>query len=168
VTVTQNGLMGTEIERKFLIAEADRVPQPDRAPAPVRMRQGYLADEGDVSVRLRITADDATVTIKGGAGLRRTEVELPLPRRDAEALWLLTEGRRLEKVRHRVPTRPGGPTADVDMYEGGLAGLVTAEVEFESEDDAAAFVPPEWFDRELTGDGAWANTSLARRGRPPG
>lgn len=41
-----------------------------------------------------------------------------------------------------------------------------AEVESSSRVDAAAFVPPEWFGRELTGESGWRIAGLARRGRP--
>ena len=56
--------------------------------------------------------------------------------------------------------------ADVDVYAGALAGLCTAEVEFDSEDEAGAFTPPTWFGREVTGERAWSNAALARDGLP--
>ena len=40
------------------------------------------------------------------------------------------------------------------------------EVEFDSAEAAAGFWPPAWFGRELTGDPAWANQSLASVGLP--
>jgi CYTH domain-containing protein len=39
-------------------------------------------------------------------------------------------------------------------------------VEFDSEDDAAAFAPPHWFGREVTGQAGWSNAALARHGLP--
>ena len=50
--------------------------------------------------------------------------------------------------------------------EPGEPGLPDVEVEFGSERDAAAFVPPPWFDREVTDDDRYANRSLAVNGRP--
>jgi CYTH domain-containing protein len=154
--------MTTEIERKFVVAA---VPAPDVLGPGEQLRQGYLAEEGPVEVRVRIGTSGAVLTVKAGRGLRRTEVEVPVGPAEAEALWAHTEGRRIEKVRHRVDV--GGATADVDVYGGALEGLCTAEVEFASEAEAAAFTPPAWWDGEVTGHDGWANAALARHGRPP-
>ena len=43
---------------------------------------------------------------------------------------------------------------EVDVYAGSLEGLVVAEVEFPSRDEAEAFVAPHWLGDELTGDSA--------------
>ena len=153
--------MATEIERKFLVTEAPGVQQ---LGSGTRLRQGYLAVDGNVEVRLRLTAASATLTVKAGRGLTRTEFEVGVDQAEADALWPHTAGRRVEKVRYRVPV--GSQVADVDLYEGDLAGLCTAEVEFTSEEVAAGFEPPDWFGPELTGQPGWDNASLARHGRP--
>lgn len=153
--------MTIEIERKFVLS--DTPPSAVLGPG-VRLRQGYLAEDGDVQVRIRIAGLDATLTVKAGRGLRRTEVETTIAPDAAEALWAHTEGRRIEKVRHRVAV--GDQVADVDVYDGALAGLCTAEVEFPSEAAAAAFEAPEWLGREVTAETGWDNASLSRHGRP--
>jgi adenylate cyclase len=156
--------MTIEIERKFVLAE---IPASDVLGSGQLLRQGYLAEEDDVTVRVRITERAAMLTVKAGAGLSRTEVEVRIPRHEAGALWSHTAGRRIEKTRHRV-THPdlGDHVADVDVYAGALAGLCTAEVEFDSEDEAHSFTPPGWFGREVTGERAWTNAALARHGLP--
>lgn len=153
--------MTTEIERKFLVPAP---PDPDVLGSGTRLRQGYVAEDGEVQVRVRIAGGAGTLTVKAGRGLTRTEVEVAVGSGEAEALWPHTGGRRVEKVRHRVSV--GEAVADVDVYEGHLAGLCTAEVEFASEDAAHAFRPPAWFGRELTDEPGWDNASLARNGRP--
>jgi CYTH domain-containing protein len=153
--------MTTEIERKWVVNDAPS--EGDLGPG-TSVRQGYLARDGDVEARIRFAGDEPTLTIKAGKGLERTEVEVSLPTADAEALWSHTDGRRIEKVRYRVPV--GGFVAEVDLYAGALAGLCTVEVEFPSRAEAEAFEPPDWFGREVTGDGAWSNASLAERGAP--
>lgn len=155
--------MAVEIERKFLVTS---LPSAGDLGPGVHLRQGYLAEEGDVEVRLRITDTSARLTTKAGKGMARVEVDLELARDDAEALWPYTEGRRIDKVRHRVPI--GDVVAELDVYAGSLDGLVVVEVEFESPAAAAAFAPPGWFGAELTGEAGWSNASLARHGRPPG
>lgn len=131
--------------------------------------QGYLLPEGipgGVEIRVRRKGEDHRfVTIKHGQGLRRTEVELPLSAEDFEALWPLTEGRRIEKVRYRLPTG-GVETIELDVYHGALAGLFTAEVEFESEEASRVYESPAYFGREVTDEPAYRNASLARHGLP--
>lgn len=153
--------MTSEIERRFLIDELPLGPG-----AGVRLRQGYLALDAGVAVRVREAGTDHVLTIKGGEGLTRTEVECPLAPDQFEALWLLTGDRRIDKTRYRVPV--GTHTAEVDAFAGALGGLFIAEVEFASEDEAAGFEPPAWFGREVTGEPAWGNAALAVHGRPPG
>jgi len=154
-------MMAAEIERRFIL---DHRPPADLLGAGTHIRQGYLAGEDHVEVRLRITDSEAVITVKAGQGRRRVEVEVQIADEDAESLWPSTEGRRIKKTRYRVPV--AGHTAEVDIYEEHLAGLVSVEVEFESEGDADSFQAPDWFGREVTGDGRWSNAALARHGRP--
>lgn len=154
--------MGTEIERKFLVAA---VPSPEALGPGVRLRQGYLALDEQVEVRMRTAGDATLLTIKAGRGLTRTEVELPLDDAAARDLWPHAAPRSLEKVRHRVDL-DDGHTAELDLYEGALSGLATVEVELPSEDAAGRFAPPAWFGREVTGDPGWSNADLARHGPP--
>jgi CYTH domain-containing protein len=151
-----------EIERKFLVR--DRPPGLERHPRR-RIRQGYLAVDGDTEVRLRSLDDERFLTVKHGGGRSRIEEEIPIDERAWQALWPATAGRRVEKVRYAVPHE--GLTVEVDVYDGPLDGLVTAEVEFEDERAADAFAPLAWMGREVTGEPAWKNRELARRGRPP-
>jgi CYTH domain-containing protein len=151
-----------EIERKFLVT--DLPPEAAQAPSS-ELRQGYLALDGAVEVRVRADGDDRVLTIKGGSGLTRTEAELSLDAERFDALWPLTEGRRVDKRRHQLAL-DDGLVLEVDVYAGALDGLMTAEVEFASEADSAAFTPPPWLGRELTGDKRYANQSLAVHGVP--
>jgi len=150
-----------EIERKFLVQESP-VDVTDRQGS--RLRQGYLAVDDAVEVRIRSDGKRATLTVKAGQGLTRTEVETALGQEQFDALWPLTEGRRIEKLRHRIPV--GEQTAELDRYEGSLSGLCVVEVEFGSVDEAERFDPPEWFGEELTGIPGWSNADLAAKGRP--
>jgi CYTH domain-containing protein len=155
--------MSTEIERKFLVASVPGDMDPGE-----RVDQGYLAlgDDG-LEVRLRSKGAKRLLTIKQGSGLTRVEEELELDPAVFDRLWPLTEGRRVEKVRHLVPL-DRDLTAEVDIYRGDLEGLEVVEVEFSSEEAAGAFDPPDWIGREVTGDGRYANRALASEGLPPG
>jgi CYTH domain-containing protein/CHAD domain-containing protein len=149
-----------EIERKFLITEMPRGESSRTA-----IEQGYLALDAEVEVRLRRAGDELFLTAKGGHGEIREEVEVSIESGAFAALWPLTAGRRVRKVRHVVPLAYG-LRAEVDVYEAGLDGLRTAEVEFDSPEAARAFTPPSWFGRELTGDRRYANQTLATAGLP--
>jgi adenylate cyclase len=153
-----------EIERKFVPSQQ---PSSDVLGTGVRIRQGYLAEEGEVSVRIRFVEESPVLTVKAGGGLERTEVEVPISTDEANALWDPTAGRRVEKTRHRVVLSGGADlVAEVDLYAGNLAGLCTVEVEFVSPAAAADFRPPAWFGREVTGRSEWSNAALARDGCP--
>lgn len=153
--------MGREIERKFIVGE---LPAGLGAGRP--MEQGYLALDADgTEVRLRLEATGAVLAVKRGGGLVRHETEIALDDRTASSLWPLTEGRRLAKHRHEIPLG-GGLVAELDVYAGALAGLIVVEVEFPDEAAAAAFEPPPWFGREITGDAGFRNQALARGGLP--
>jgi adenylate cyclase len=114
---------------------------------------------------VRRRAGAATLTVKSGASRTRVEEELAIEPERFERLWPLTERRRIEKTRYEIPA-DGGLTVELDVYGGALAGLVVAEVEFASEDDANAFVAPAWFGREVTDDERYKNQRLARDGAP--
>ena len=81
----------------------ERLP-PD-LPQGTPVRQGYLALDGDVSVRVRDAGGDHTLTVKGGTGRERVEVERPLEADELAALWRLTEGRRVACASPRDTTR---------------------------------------------------------------
>ena len=157
-------MAGVEIERKFLLTA---LPEAVRSVPGERVEQGYLAIGSDgVEVRVRRRAGACTLTVKSGpGGASRVEEELTLDPAQFASLWELSAGRRVEKTRHVVPLE-GDARAEVDVYAGALAGLLTAEVEFPSEAASRAFAPPGWFGAEVTGDARYANQSLALHGAP--
>jgi adenylate cyclase len=149
-----------EIERKFLVPE----PPPD-LDAGTPISQGYLPlASDDTELRVRRKGDATVLTVKSGTGLDRGEREVAIPADVFDTLWPLTEGRRIEKERLELPH--GDATIELDRFGGALDGLVVAEVEFESTEASERFEGPPWFGREVTGDPAYSNRSLAERGRP--
>ena len=154
-----------EIERKFLL---DGPPAGLDAHPSSALEQGYVAIHPDgTEVRIRRRDGDSTLTVKSGGGLARVEEELPIADAVFERLWPLTAGRRIEKVRHLIPAGDAGLVVERDVDGGDLDGRVVAEVEFASEAAAAAFAPPAWLGREVTGDARFKNQRLAVDG-PPG
>jgi adenylate cyclase len=152
-----------EIERKFLVAD----PPDLAASKKVEIEQGYLAladDDGGAEVRLRRKGDELLLTVKAGTGRSRIEEEISLDRERFESLWPLTEGRRVAKTRHLIPSE--GLEIELDRYAGDLDGLLVAEIEFPDEQQAAAFAAPEWLGEEVTGNRRYLNDTLATEGLP--
>jgi CYTH domain-containing protein/CHAD domain-containing protein len=152
---------GMERERTFLVADMPELPDDG-----TRIRQGYLALDGEVQVRVRDREGDGrSLTVKGGRGATRAEVEIVIGVERFEELWPLSAGRRIEKTRYVIPV--DGADAELDVFAGALAGLVLVEVELDSDEAMAAFEPPAWFGREVTDDDRYSNASLAVDGLPP-
>ncbi|MEN3283839.1 MAG: adenylate cyclase [Solirubrobacteraceae bacterium] len=165
VGIARASVGAIEIERKFLVPETPA--ELDRHPSTA-IEQGYLAiaDDG-TEVRVRRRDGSATLTVKGAGARSRVEEELEIDEERFERLWPLTEGGRIEKTRYEIPT-DDGLTIELDVYAGALAGLVVAEIEFDSEDAADAFSAPDWLGREVTDDARYKNQRLASEGAPPG
>lgn len=156
-----------ERERKFLVTQS---PHGLNKYPHKRIRQGYLAvpasgDKRPVEIRVRDEEGKHVLTVKGGRGATRTEVNLPVTGDSFRSLSRLTEGKRIEKVRYRIPLED--LTVQLDVYRGKLRGLMTAEVEFMSERELRRFRPPEWLGREVTGRDEFSNSRLASSAKPP-
>jgi len=146
--------MGEEIERKFLVeGESWR----DEATG-VKYRQGFLSTVPERTVRVRVAGHRGTITIKGkNVGARRAEFEYEIPVDDAEQMLdTLCERPLIEKVRYTLTL--GRHTWEVDVFGGDNAGLVVAEIELGSEDEA--FDKPQWARDEVTGDPRYFNSNL--------
>lgn len=153
--------MNREIERKFLINE----PPDDLNKYPNhKIEQGYLAVTDDFEVRLRKKGDRYYQTSKSEGGLVRKEVEIELSPDQFDALWPLTEGKRIEKTRYNIEYE--GFLIELDLYSGSLKGLRVAEIEFQTEDLSETFTPPDWFEDEVTDDKRYKNKYLALHGLP--
>ncbi len=146
--------MGVEIEYKFLIDET-KLPTLKNG---YTIKQGYIQTVDHTTVRIRIRDKEAFLTIKGKSqGASRLEFEYPIPLSDAqEMLTNLCHASLIEKTRYLVAHE--GHTWEVDVFEGSNKGLLLAEIELESEDEA--FALPEWIGQEVTEDTRYANSNL--------
>ncbi|MEO6061294.1 MAG: CYTH domain-containing protein [Thermoflexales bacterium] len=163
--------MPLEIERKFLVQGDAWRRDADGRPVPAALiRQGYLFFDGLRNARVRlsrgeghstssVTGDLAFLTVKGmRTGIERFEFEYAIPLADAELMLdRLCNPPLIEKTRHFIVH--DRLTWVVDEFAGANAGLIMAELELQSPDQA--FVLPEWVLREVTDDGRYYNTYLA-------
>ncbi len=148
-----------EIERKFKV---EALPEHLLGPGSA-IRQGYLS-VAPVEIRLRAQDAGHELTVKSLGGLRRVEVTLALSPEQFDELWPLATA-FVEKIRHRAELDDA--VADLDIYGGKLEGLLVAEVEFDSEEQAGSFTPPDWFGDEITEDSRFRNAALAKAEKPP-
>ena len=163
MVVSEQMPAGVEIERKFLV---DRPPRDLDAQPAADIDQGYIAiTEDGVEVRIRSYGGRSFLTIKSAGAEVRLEEEIEIDERRFRSLWPLTAGRRIRKRRYLISSA-NGVRIELDVYRDHLSGLVTAEVEFDSEDAAAAFTAPPWLGREITDEPAYKNQRLAVDGLP--
>lgn len=153
-----------EIERKFLVDIKLLEGNPDDY-EHVTIRQGYLVIGEDGSeARVRDKAGKYSLTVKTRGDLVRGEWETELTEDQFETLWPATEGKRVEKTRFKIPY--GEHVIELDIYEGDLEGLVSAEIEFEDVHAAEEFEPPVWLRKDVTQESGFKNQNLACKGAP--
>lgn len=145
-----------EIERKYLVKS---IPE-NLKDYPCRvMEQGYL-NIAPV-IRIRKDNDNFELTYKSKGLMVREEYNLPLTKEAYEHLLLKIDGRLIKKHRYMIPLE-GNLTVELDVFEGELAPLILAEVEFPDEDSALSFTPPDWFGEDVTFSGKYHNSHLSR------
>lgn len=145
-----------EIERKFLITE---LPEHLETYPKQQIEQAYLSR--NPVVRVRKLNDSYVLTCKGDGLMVRQEQEIPLSREAYLRLLPKIEGRIIAKTRHVIPYEDS--MIELDVFDAPMAPLCIAEVEFSSEEEATAFVPPEWFGQEVTFDPAYTNAALSKK-----
>lgn len=155
-----------EIERKFLLKEIPDLSQY----AYHDIEQAYLCT-GPV-VRVRKEDDHYYMTYKGGGLMAREEYNLPLNAQAYYHLLAKSDGNVITKRRYLIPLTdvqsrtPGYTfgselTVELDVFAGKFKGLLLAEVEFSSIEDAQEFVAPEWFAQDVTNDPRYHNSRMS-------
>ena len=145
-----------EIERKYLI---HTLPENIEQYPCRHLEQGYL----NTSPVVRIRKDDHKyeLTYKSSGLLARQEYNLPLDATSYEQLKSKVDGHLISKKRYLIPLNTE-LTIELDVFEGYLAPLVLAEVEFPTEAMAMSFVPPKWFGEDVTFSGEYHNSYLSQ------
>ena len=147
-----------EIERKFLVKE---LPANLESYDTQRISQGYL--NTNPIVRIRRSNDDYYLTYKGKGHMVREEYNLPLTAEAFEHMLPKIDGILIDKIRYLIPLDEKH-TAELDIFQGTLTPLRLVEVEFETVEDANAFVPPSWFGDDVTNSKQYHNSTLSTSG----
>ena len=155
-----------ERERRWLI-------DPARRPSLEGLREMLIEDRYLTGTRCRLRRVTEVATGETTAKLtRKYDAPDPLARPivtayldDAEhALFATLPALALTKRRSAVVL--DGVTWSVDRYEGALAGLETAEIEWPDDTGLRALIAPPWFGRDVSADPRYQGASLARYGIP--
>lgn len=164
-----------EIERKFTLKQLP--PDLDNYPF-LHIEQAYLSV--DPVVRVRRQNDQYYLTYKGNGMMAREESNLPLNEESYYHLRAKADGNIISKRRYLIPLEhpgfkegfPAPPddyslTIELDIFDAPFAPLCLAEVEFGSREAAEAFLPPDWFDRDVTYCREYHNSYMALRRADP-
>lgn len=146
-----------EIERKFLVNAL-----PDLSNIPYKqIAQAYISISP--VIRVRQMGDTYYLTVKSKGHLMREEFELEITKTEYMNLYAKVEGIAIEKTRYFISLEDG-LIAELDFYKGALDGLITVEVEFDTEAAAKHFTPPNWFGKDVTEDVRFKNNYLSAHG----
>lgn len=163
--------MKIETERKFLVKNMDFLVE---AVGSHSIAQGYIAHDGGNTVRVRLLDGQGIMTVKGPShgGISRMEWEKEISAQDFKDLLQVCHGSVIEKTRYIIPAGQAAVSEshsthgkdrffEVDVFHGDNEGLVMAEIELGSEEEA---IPrPSWLGEEVTGDKRYYNSYLTMR-----
>lgn len=145
-----------EIERKFLIK---KLPDNLTSYKARKIEQAYLCT--DPVVRVRRDNDDYYLTYKSKGMIVREEYNLLLTKEAYGHLLAKADGNIITKTRYEIPEKDN-LTIELDVFEGKFDGLLLAEVEFASEEEALGYIPPEWFGEDVSNSTKYHNSTLSR------
>ena len=161
-----------EIERKFTLK---KLPENlETYPCHI-IEQAYL--NTSPVVRIRQQDDSYYLTYKGNGLMAREEYNLPLDKPSYQHLLQKADGNVISKKRYVIPLENPQFTDDfisfstpelvieLDIFEPPFAPLIMAEVEFPSEEMANAFLPPDWFDEDVTMNPEYHNSHANGRNK---
>ena len=146
-----------EIERKFLPLMEQLPFHPEDFPCR-RIEQGYLCS--NPVVRIRRDNDEYYLTYKSKGLLVREEYNLPLTPEGYGHLLSKADGRIITKKRYVFPLEDN-LKLELDIFEGDLAPLIIAEIEFPDEETARAYQPPKWLGEDVTYSPLYHNSVLS-------
>ena len=147
-----------EIEKKFLVKNIPNLESIKQT----KIKQGYISfPPSPLRIRQKGELFELTkkIPLKENERGSNEEINILLTEYEFNKLWTQVE-KFLEKSRYCIDIG-GNLTAEIDIFEGDLSGLVWVEVEFPSQKIRDSFVPPEWFGKDITQEYFSANSFLA-------
>ncbi len=145
-----------EIERKFLVKDSSIIMNC----VFDEIKQTYLFNELNKSLRIRLKNESAFLTIKGNQeGISRDEFEYEIPKIDAIEMIERFNLKVISKRRYYLIAQ--NLTWEIDVFEEKLKGLVVAEIELPFEH--FEFEVPDWIGEEVTFDPSYLNAELFKK-----
>jgi CYTH domain-containing protein len=138
-----------EIELTYLVKE---LPEGfEKAPRKEMLDIYFPVVSDHPILRIRKSGEKYEITKKepmaGADASQQFEMTIPLTKEEFDELGQLP-GKRVKKTRYFY--EEGGVQCEVDVFGGGLRGLVLAEVEFGSMDAKGKFQMPTWCLADVT------------------
>lgn len=150
--------MAREVERKFLVSK--EVLNTVTILKTKDVEQFYVEISDEREVRYRKANGKYFRTIKEGNGIAREEIEVEVSEEEYSQALPQAVGNVIRKTRYVTDAGE-----EIDVYKESFEGLVVLEMEFEDEEAASKYVPPEGA-REVTNDKRYKNKYLALKGKP--
>ena len=146
-----------EIERKFLVNK-NALPSLDLLDHII-ITQGYLLNNKDKTVRIRLSNNTAFLAIKGAtSGISRDEYEYQIPYDEAQNILNDFIDQKISKTRYIIPF--AGKKWELDIFHNHLEGLIIAEVELENEKETIEI--PSWCTEEVSQNPMYYNAQLIK------
>lgn len=142
-----------EIERKFLIK---KIPNLSNIKCD-KIIQSYLSCDPVIRIR-NVNDEKYYITIKSDGDIAREELEMEINKRQFDKLKEKA-GNEIIKNRYKMPFNKY--IIELDIYEKcNILNLITAEIEFNSVEEAIDFKVPDWFADEVTYNSNYKNNNL--------
>lgn len=143
-----------EIERKFLVKDISKLNL-DKYKRKIII-QDYLYTDKFTAIRKRYIEQDNNKIYKYTVKTNKTkyavnEIEKDITEEQYNELEVNPKNHTIEKVRYLIPYIEG-LIIELDVFLGDYKGIVFAEIEFKSEEQANYIELPEWFGRELSNE----------------
>lgn len=141
--------MEEEFELTYLVA---RLPDGYERSHSNEILDIYIpASAAHPTLRIRHCGDVFEITkkepVSGTDSSHQIENTIPLTEEEFEDLSQLP-GKRVRKIRYYY--NDGAQDYEIDVFQDGLEGLVTIDVEFASNEEKARFTPPDWLGADVT------------------
>lgn len=134
----------TETERKFLLKTLPSFI----TSKPISYERHYIYNQGGIELRIQIKGDKFEMERKvKSSELGRETLKQEISEGEFERLKELSIG-SIKRESYLV----GDSNYDISIkvYHGNHDGLIRAEVEFKTEEEAKYFIPYEWMGKEIT------------------
>jgi len=137
--------MKNEIERKFFVRQLPFL----EGIQPLHYERYILSKDEDKEVRIQKVNDTYTYEEKSSVSdLERTRTKKEITKEEFEAIKAESNGKAVIRDRYNIGSNP---EIAIQVYHGDFEGLVRAEVEFDTEEEATVFKPLDWMGEEMTG-----------------